>query len=186
MQNPFSQSVGRIFCLSKWPRLPGGGSPALVEARSLGCEIRRRLSGRDALGYGSCPALVGGVMRWAMRFSGVRQGAVGVTLRVFRWKCGGIGAADSPALVGARRTWAVGIPWRSPKCGCTGAVMVPAGGWRSWPLDGGVCRSCNFRKIKAAGGKAAVRGRGGNGEFIRFQSSGRRGALPSLRRVRPS
>ena len=91
---------------------------------ALGCEIRRRLSGRDALGYGSCPALVGGAVRWAMRFScacrghgalgygscpalvgvwhactmrssDVRQGVVGVTLRVFRWKCGGIGAADS-------------------------------------------------------------------------------------------
>ena len=183
MQNPFSQSVGRIFCLSKWPYLPGG--------------IPRHLSGRVVLGCGGSPALVGGTVRWAvgvpllwhactMRSSGVRQGAVGVTLRVFRWKCGGIGAADSPALVGARRTWAVGIPWRSPKCGCTGAVMVPAGGWRSWPLDGGMCRSCNFRKIKAAGGKAAVRGRGGNGEFIRFQSSGRREVLPSLRRVRPS
>ncbi len=138
----------------------------------------RRLSGCNVLGCGSSPTLVGGAMRWvmgvpgacrgAMRwvmgFPGVCRGVVGVALRVFRWKCDGIGTADSPALVGAR--CAVGI------LGVRRSAAVPADGWRSWPLDGGVRGHCGFRKIKTAGGKAAVRGRGETGSLFGFKAQG--------------
>ena len=125
MQNPFSQSVGRIFCLSKWPYLPGGiprhlsgrvvlgcgGSPALVEARSLGC--------------GSSPALVGDAVRWAMRFSCACRGH------------GALGCGSSPAV--ARLYYE--ILRCSSGCGWSDAASFPVEVRRNWRCGFvGACR----------------------------------------------
>ena len=137
---------------------------------AMGYEILLRLSGARCAGLWEFPGACRSVARLyyeILRCSSGRgwSGAASFPVEVrWNWHSGFSGAC--------RGAMCCGNPWRSPKCGCTGAVMVPADGWRSWPLDGGVRGHCNFRKIKAAGGKAAVRGRGETGSLFGFKAQG--------------
>lgn len=150
MEFPDTPALVGVQCAGLWEF-----SDACRRRDALGYGGSRRLSGRDALGYGVPRRLSG------RGWSGVASFPVEVR---WNWHSGFSGAC--------RGAMCCGNPWRSPKCGCTGAVMVPADGWRSWPLDGGVRGHCNFRKIKAAGGKAAVRGRGETGSLFGFKAQG--------------